>query len=264
MHLKALFLLLPLLALLSLAARAEPVSFPGSSPHRGEPLQLVGSLHLPPGAGPHPAVILMHGCSGLEPAVAKGMGRHVQAFADAGFASLVLDSFGPRGLAGGKVCQSFDRLADARRYRLRDAGDAHAWLAALPEIDGRNIFLMGQSNGGSVALRASQRETRTFRAIAAYYPWCGALLRKGAQARFSTPLIVFGGTADDWVPPEDCTTIKAEGAAYAVHVYPGAPHSFDLPIPQQRYLGKLVGYDAEADKDARARMIAFFRLQMGG
>ncbi|MEQ9257847.1 MAG: dienelactone hydrolase family protein [Roseovarius sp.] len=256
-------LFLPLLALISATARAEPVSIPASSTHRGGALALPGDLRLPEGTGPHPAVVLIHGCAGLTPPVVEGLARHARALNAAGFATLVLDSFGPRELAGGTVCQSFDRLADARRYRLRDVEDARAFLDAQPAIDGRNIFLMGQSNGGSVAIRASQRERRSFRAIAAYYPWCGAFLRMGAKAELSTPLIVFGGTADDWVPPDACTTIEAKGAPYAVHVYDSAPHSFDLPIPQQRYLGKLVGYDAEADRDARARMIAFFRSQMG-
>ena len=49
--------------------------------------------------------------------------------------------------------------------------------------------------------------------------------------------------ADDWTPPADCLSIRAEGAEYKIEVYPGAVHSFDLDIERQEYLGRQVGYD---------------------
>lgn len=255
-------LLVLLLGLFAGSAAAETLRFPATTPHEGAAVMLRAELTLPPGPGPHPAVILMHGCGGLQPAVARSLTAHAEALAGAGFAALVLDSFGPRGISGGWVCETYDRLGAARRYRVQDALDARTHLAGLARIDGGNIFAMGQSNGGSVAIRLSQREARHFRAIAAYYPWCGAFNRLGAKAALATPLIVFGGAADDWVPPEDCTTIRAEGAEYEVHVYPGAAHSFDLPIPKQRFQGHLVGNDPQAAADSRARMIAFFRRHL--
>ncbi|GAB4295384.1 MAG: dienelactone hydrolase family protein [Roseovarius sp.] len=246
------------------APAVQELLFPASAADDGAPVMLRGQLTLPDGAGPFPAVILLHGCGGLQPAVAEGLAIHARALNAAGFAALVLDSFGPRGIAGGWVCETHMRLAEARRYRTQDALDAAAVLRAMPAIDGANLFLIGQSNGGSVAIRLAQREGREFRAIAAYYPWCGTFTRMGARARLSTPLIVFGGGADDWVAPDACTTIRAEGADYAVTVYPDAPHSFDLPIPRQRFQGHLVGNDAAAERDSRERMIAFFRRHLTG
>jgi len=254
--------LLLVLTCLGLPAQAEPVTFPAKSTFDGAPVTLEAELILPAGPGPHPAVILMHGCGGLQPSVAEALALHAEAFNAAGFAALILDSFGPRGIGGGHVCETYDRLGNARRYRMQDANDAKAFLQTRPEIDSTNIFVMGQSNGGSVAIRLSQRDTREFRALAAYYPWCGAFNRLGAKADLTTPLIVFGGEADDWVPPDDCTTITAQGADYAVHIYPGAAHSFDLQIPEQRFQGHLVGNNAAAEKDSRARMIAFFKRHL--
>ncbi|MEQ8897891.1 MAG: dienelactone hydrolase family protein [Roseovarius sp.] len=250
---------LTLLCCLATPALAEPVTFPAASNYDGAPVTLEATLENPAGPGPHPAVILMHGCGGLQPSVAEALSLHAKALNDAGFATLILDSFGPRGISGGHVCETYERLGNARRYRMQDTRDAKAYLESRPEIDAANIFVMGQSNGGSVAIRLSQRDTREFRALAAYYPWCGAFNRLGAKAELTTPLIVFGGEADDWVPPDDCTTISAQGADYAVHVYPGAAHSFDLQIPEQRFQGHLVGNNAPAEQDSRARMIAFFR-----
>lgn len=251
-----------LLACLAAPALAEKVSFPAESQYDGAPVTLTATLQDPTGPGPHPAVILMHGCGGLQPAVAEALGIHAKALNDAGFVTLVLNSFGPRGIGDGYVCETYERLRKARSYRMQDARDAKAFLQSLPQVDGANIFVMGQSNGGSVTLRLSQRDTRDFRALAAYYPWCGAFNRLAAKAELTTPLIVFGGDADDWVPPEDCTTIKAEGADYAVHIYPGAAHSFDLQIPEQTFQGHLVGNNPEAETDSRAKMIAFFKRHL--
>lgn len=254
--------LLALLTCLAAPALAEPVTFPAETSYDGTPVTLEASLHLPRGPGPHPAVILMHGCGGLQPSVAQALDLHAEALNAAGFAALILDSFGPRGIGGGHVCETYERLGDARSYRMQDARDARAYLETRPEIDSANIFAMGQSNGGSVTIRLSQRDTREFRALAAYYPWCGAFNRLGSKARLTTPLIVFGGDADDWVPPDDCTTITANGAEYALHVYPGAAHSFDLQTPEQRFQGHLVGNNAAAEKDSRAKMIAFFKRHL--
>ena len=250
------------LAAASPAIPAEEVRIPTGQSFEGRPVTLTGTLMHPPGEGPFPAVVLMHGCGGLMPAVRAALATHAEALAEAGFAALILDSFGPRGNAGGAVCETYERLGHARRYRVQDAEDARAWLAARPGIDGANIFQMGQSNGGSVSIRLAQRETTGFRAIAAYYPWCGAFNRLGAKAVLTAPLIVFGGGKDDWVAPDDCTTIRAEGAEYEVTVYPEAAHSFDLPIPVHRFKGHLVGHAPAADRDARARMIAFFRRHL--
>uniref|UniRef100_UPI003B52DBA4 dienelactone hydrolase family protein n=1 Tax=Roseovarius indicus TaxID=540747 RepID=UPI003B52DBA4 len=260
-------MLLRLVALLSCLAGpalAESVSFPANSQYEGAPVTLDATLQGPSGPGPHPAVILMHGCGGLQPAVAEALDIHAKALNEAGFVTLILDSFGPRGIGGGHVCETYERLRKARSYRMQDAHDAKAFLLSQPQVDSANIFVMGQSNGGSVTIRLSQRETREFRALAAYYPWCGAFNRLGAKAELTTSLIVFGGDADDWVPPEDCTTITAEGADYAVHIYPGAAHSFDLQIPEQTFQGHLVGNNPEAETDSRAKMIAFFKSHLAG
>ena len=55
-----------------------------------------GSLAVPEGNGPFPAVVLMHGCSGPDPEVRKGNQVHVRHLVSEGFVALVLDSIGPR------------------------------------------------------------------------------------------------------------------------------------------------------------------------
>src|SRR5882724_8006743 len=59
-----------------------------------QPATLTGDLFTPDGAGPHPAVILHHGCNGIGQNV-KNWAVWLQA---QGYAALVLDSFTPRGI----------------------------------------------------------------------------------------------------------------------------------------------------------------------
>ena len=232
-----------------------------------DPVTLQGELTVPDGAGPFPAVVMMHGCAGLSDAVRAGLQSHAAFFAQNGFASLILDSFEPRGLGGGGVCASFQELAEARSYRQDDAVDAARVLAARPEIDGENLFQLGQSNGGSVsvllAMRGAARDDGepAFRANAAYYPWCGAF-NAASKARIKLPLIALVGDKDDWTPPTKCKSLEVVGAAYEIHAYPDATHSFDLDVPIQKYQGHTVGYDAEATRESRAAMLALFKQHL--
>jgi hypothetical protein len=46
----------------------------------------------------------MHGCSGLHPLTRKSLQAHARDLVGAGFATLILDSSGPRKLTGERVC----------------------------------------------------------------------------------------------------------------------------------------------------------------
>lgn len=232
---------------------AERVNIDASSNWRGKSLKLTGHFSQPTGSGKAPAVVLMHGCGGLGTAVRGSLNTHARLLNRNGFATLILDSFGPRRVGGGWVCRKLDRLADARGYRLKDAHDALNWLKSRADIDSKNIFLMGQSNGGSVALLAAR--AGRFRAVAAYYPWCGA------ASSNRSPLVVFGGGMDDWVPPDDCGK-RRQSRKYSFVLYPDAAHSFDVRSASRTYLGYRLGYNGKATADSRNRMIKFFRKHM--
>lgn len=220
---------------------------------------LQAELFRPKGDGPFPAVILLHGCGGWQPSVLDGLHAHAMRFLDRGYVVLNLDSFGPRGTSGGTVCKSNARLMRALEYRTQDAFDALRYMRALPYVEPDNIFLMGQSNGGSVAINAAKMTGRRgFRAVAAYYPWCGSL--GGTTVKLVAPLMIFSGGRDDWAPASECRHKRAVGASLKVIEYAKAAHSFDLQIPPQHYLGRLIGYDKSATEDSRARILAFFDI----
>lgn len=262
-----------LLSLIGVAtgARADEgmIRIPASKPYTAANVSLSAEIFRPEGKGPFPAVVFMHGCGGWQSAVRHSLRQHATYLRDNGFAVLNLDSFGPRGNSGGTVCASFDRLREARDYRSYDAFDALRYLQAQDYIDPGRIFLVGQSNGGSVAINAAEagaaarynRGGASFQAVAAYYPWCGTL--GTTRMSLESPLMIFGGGRDDWVPPDECRQFRATGAELQVTVYPTAAHSFDLLTPEHRYMGKLVGYDRQATEDSRRRMLAFFIAHLG-
>ncbi len=239
------------------ASASEAVKISASSKWRGKTIILAAEFFRPDRNGKVPVVILMHGCGGMHASVRGSLNAHARHLTGNGFAALVLDSFGPRRIGGGWVCGTTGRLAAARFYRQTDANDAARWLQAQPGIDDRNIFLMGQSNGGSTAIIAAMNST-VFRAVAAFYPWCGAFMSSRAP---KTPLIVFGGALDDWVSPQGCR-VRARSKRYDYVEYGTVAHSFDVQSGLTSYRGHRVGYNATATADSRNRMVRFFRKHL--
>ena len=242
-----------IMTLLSLPSFAENIEFDSTSTYGGSSVRLVGELEKPESLDTSPIVILLHGCGGLRPNVLRSLKHHASFLNENGFATLILDSFGPRRNAGGWVCERTSRLASARVYRAKDVLDTIDFLKSRKDIDSKNIFLMGRSNGASTAATLSYKPGN-IRAIAAYYPWCGVV-----PTNPSMPLLVLSGAEDDWTPPADCINRDVEGGNLSVIVYPDAVHSFDLDIPVITYKGHKIGGNPEATNDSRLQMIRFFK-----
>ena len=97
---------------------------------------LVGDLHLPPGPGPHPGVLLLSGSEGGIPAYGlAGL------LASRGFAAFPLAYFGEPGLP-----QALDRIP--LEYLERGMG----WLRSRPAVSGSRVGVVGPSRGGELAL----------------------------------------------------------------------------------------------------------------
>lgn len=109
-------------------------------------LTLRGKLVKPEGAGPFPAVVLVHG-SGDESAVDYYSDPYL--FASHGLATLVYDKRGT-GESEGEYTQNFHVLA-------RDVLAAVEWLRNRPDIDASRIHLAGYSQGGWIAPLAASK-----------------------------------------------------------------------------------------------------------
>ena len=98
-------------------------------------VDLAGAVILPPGEGPHPAVVLLHGAAGGQRDWCR---IHATPILAAGVAVLIYDKAG-HGRSGGAEPTIFDQA---------DAGEAAMEaLAARPEIDPSRVGLAGFSNG---------------------------------------------------------------------------------------------------------------------
>ena len=248
-----------LLVIANEQASAETVSLSGSGWHM--------SVTLPPGEGPFPAVVIMPGCGGNSPpAVAAGLRAHAGRLVRSGIAAGIIDVLG-----GGSICANLSALVAQEGAAARKATAAARELAKNPRIAGSRIGFMGQSFGGSVALRlasASQRGgPRAFAAIVAYYPWCNDGYGGKGRTDFDVPTLILGGGADDWTPIARCKALGAGGIKPSISVFPGAHHSFDLPgLPKQKIAGVGGSYTVAGNPGAASasagRYLAFFRSRL--
>ena len=120
----------------------------------GNGVKLTGTLTLPRGRGPHPAVLLITG-SGAQDRNESLMGhRPFLVLADAltrrGIAVLRMDDRGVGGSTGNVLASTEDDFTD-------DALAGVAFLRSRKEIDSARIGLVGHSEGGMVAALAASR-----------------------------------------------------------------------------------------------------------
>lgn len=213
-------------------AAGSPVSVPGLG------VELSGLLYVPEGKGPFPAVVLMHGCSGLMDKSGRPNKSYVfwaEHFQKLGYTSLLLDSFTPRGVR--EICTQRSRAITPDKERSADAHAALAWLAKRDAVDAKRIHLLGWSNGAMTVLNAVRPDAAgrneklpSFRSAVAFYPGCAAL-KKNESYKPVTPLLIQAGAADDWTPAVPCEGLidnaKKNGAVAEIDVYPDAHHGFD-------------------------------------
>ncbi len=227
-------LLLPLLFLAAVARAGEPEAVSVPAP---DGLTLEAYFFAAEGEGRRPAMVMMHGCSGLWTKAGKmtaGQRGWAERFARAGIHALVVDSFRPRGID--EVCGKAVRPITAVGDRPYDAYAALALLKTRPAVDPARIGVIGWSHGGSAALAtvAASREERGFRLGIAFYPGC-TLERAFRNTVWTAqvPTLILAGEADDWTPASHCRTLVAaaegRGAPVSLTVYPGAHHAFDAP-----------------------------------
>lgn len=216
------------------------------------------TIYRPAGAGPFPFVVLMHGCGGLkqEAMWTKWVEPWTELFRDHGIGTAVVDSFGPRGVD--QVCTR--NVATWAIRRADDAYSARAWLGEQPYVDAKRIAIMGMSNGGRTvlaALRTTLKHSDPFVAGIALYPGC----QTDVSSNFYAPLLVLIGNADTVAPAHFCEQMKAAQPQSApilkLVVFPRGPHTFDMRLPDRTVLGMKLGYDGEADADARRQVIEF-------
>jgi dienelactone hydrolase len=218
---------------------------------------LTAHLSRPEGEAPRPALVLMHGCSGLLNAKGRIFPIYqawMRALVVQGYVVLAVDSATPRGF--GQTCTAGPDRLTMSRDRPRDAYAALQYLQAQPFVQADRIGLMGWSQGGGVVLLTINDKSigrpaglvRDFRAAFAFYP--GACSERLQSKPFTqvepqgwttqVPLLLLFGEADTWTPFGPCEAFvaaaKGRGNPIELKSYPMAVHAFDAPNLPRREL----------------------------
>lgn len=270
------------------AGAQEVVHFPALDDNGpGQPATMLDAyLFRPAGEGRHPAIVGLHGCSGmfapnggLFPSY-RDWGNHL---AQLGYVFLLVDSFGPR--RHGEMCSIGGFDLALYRNRPKDAYGALWYLQNQPFVRGDRIAAVGWSQGGGVVLlsiptaslgRPAQLPQGDFHAAVAFYPGSCRDDRLPSGWTSTIPLLVLQGAEDVWTPLAPCQAFVngavARGASIEMQVYPGTYHSFDAPNLSRRELPNyvtragvvpIIGTDPAARQDALARVPAFLARHLG-
>jgi dipeptidyl aminopeptidase/acylaminoacyl peptidase len=146
-----------------------------------------GELRLPPGAGPHPVAIVIHGGFWRSAYSLDHLGHFCEALRNAGLAAWSLE-YRRLGNPGGGWQGTFEDIL---------TGSAHA--LKLPQVDARRAVITGHSAGGQLALYAGCRKPLPLRGVVALAPV--ADLRRAWELKLSNGAVaeLLGG-APDQVP----------------------------------------------------------------
>jgi carboxymethylenebutenolidase len=231
-----------LLGASSVASRAQQaVTFPSGD------ASAQGVLYLPKGAGPHPALIVIHEWWGLN----DWIKQEAAGFAAQGYVALAVD------LYRGKVATTPDLAHELSRglpqdQGVRDLAAAMAYLENRKDVKRDRIGAVGWCMGGGYALQLAIAAP-SLRAVAVNY---GSLATdKSALAGIHAAVLGNFGGLDRGIPPDAVQAFEAAmrslGKPVDVKIYPQAGHAFENP-------NNAAGYRAEDAADALARIDRFF------
>lgn len=218
---------------------------------------LAGYLLKPDGDGPFPAVVMLHGCDGLQD-IYRPWAFRLRKW---GYVTLRVDSFSPRNESYLCGYRSFIISPSKRGF---DAHGARLYLAGLPFVDQNRIAVIGWSHGGSSALWAVSsyhvhgKTLEPFSATIAFYPSCEAY-----HTNPTSPLLILIGEKDTWTLALYCEHLLKDIDGVTIKVYPEAHHSFDHEFPLHLHKeGHLVGRNDKAAADAYIQVKEFLEKHL--
>jgi dienelactone hydrolase len=187
-------------------------------------------VYHPRRAGRCPAVIVIHGSSGVHRMIPNTASRYARALAEQGLVAVVVHYFDATGtvLAG---------MASERKNYFIWAGvlrDAVTWVSGLPEVEGGEVGILGHSLGAFLAVGVAASDPRVGRVVL-----FGGGLEPFLQDKVDRmpPTLVFHGDADAEVPLSDAKYlvdfVRARGCEVQLRVLRGEGHTFSQAAVEQ-------------------------------
>ncbi len=219
--------------------------------------QLHGVLAVPEGAGPFPAVVMVHEVFGID----ESMRSQIERMASAGYLVLMPDLFSRGGM---RKCltATFRALVDGVGQAYADVEVAKQLLLARPDCSGK-VGVVGFCMGGGFAL---QLVSKGYDAAAVNYGQAAKDL--DAQLVGSCPIVASFGGKDmslKGAGPKLEAALTEAGIPHDVKVYPEASHAFMNPTQAgpkvlRPLMNTVVGFKPRPDDaaDAWSRIEAFF------
>jgi dienelactone hydrolase len=212
-----------------------PPALPAFLRHESPPGTVTGEFDLPKNAsGPVPAMVLLHGSGGLQGPSGANIRKWAAALNGWGVATLMVDSFGPRGVATTVADQSkLSSYAD-----VADGLSALKVLGMDSRIDRERIGVMGWSRGGSASLNTTLETLRRIiitddLKFAVHVVLYGdAELQNRDRATDKSPMLFFHGESDNYtlIGPtrEFADWAQSQGNPVTFVSYPNTYHDFDV------------------------------------
>jgi len=230
------------------AIEARNVSFTGRATAGAAAPTVLAYLTKPAGAGPFPAVVVIHENRGLVEHI-KDVARR---YAKEGFAALAVDLVSRAGGTGPDQPANTAALTRANPDDLvADLLAGVDYLKAQPFAKAAALGVTGFCFGGGYAWELAVASP-DMKAAAPYYGTAQRVLDKLGQTRAAV-LAVYAGndTRITSESPQVEERLKAAGKTFEIKVYPGANHAF--------FNDTGGSYNETAAKDAWQQTLAWFR-----
>lgn len=223
----------------------------------------------PEGDGPFPAIMLVPGSSGFQPARVQALyGPVAEKLREVGYVVIFVDYHAAYGLPTGSLAQV--SLKDIGRTIIASS----AYLKSLSFVNPTKIGVLGWSLGAggilSVLSSISDRDPKPFYGAALFYPPC-----EGLNAwKTNVPVLILLGEKDDVTPPTYCVKLTRKAAnpsVIDVQTYRDARHGFDIsdlpevtPFPTGIFgERRTMGYNRDAAVRAHDDVKQFFKRVLG-
>jgi carboxymethylenebutenolidase len=224
--------------------KATYVTYPSPGGNSGT---MRGYLVQPSGAGPFPAVLVIHENRGLNPYI-EDVARRA---ATEGFLAFAPDGLAPVGGYPGNDDDGRTLQAKLDQAKLRTDLLNGAQFVKSHKLSNGNLGVTGFCYGGGIVNFLAAAMGPDMKAGAPYY---GVAADTSSVPKIKAPLVCHLAENDERINstyPAYEAALKAAGVPYQVHVYPGTQHGF--------HNNSTPRYDAAAAKLSWERTIAHFK-----